>query len=421
MKLKRKLMSLAIASMMPTLVSAAEVPEATSFSDAITGGKLSGMFRLRHESVDQDGAANNAYALTLRSLVGYQTKALNGFSVNAQVYGVSPLVDEYNDVKKGRPRSGRAGVYPVIADPEDYDFHNLYIQWANKNNTVKLGRQNMFLDNWRYIGDVRFRQNWAVFNGVSFVNTSLPKTKITLAHFEQIKQVTTKLVDIKSEIINVNYKLTPTTNLTGYGYLIEWEDNPVRELTSTKTFGLRLDGKQKLQDKLSVLYTAEYAKQDDYKDGDNDIDNDYYRIGAGLGYGSWFLRLDQEKLSGADSGSTYAFNTPFGTNHLFQGWADVYLGTPTQGIEDTMLIAGGKLFGAKIKAEYHWIDSDDAFVTPTGTSKERGTEFDIGVYYKLPNNVIVAAEYANFKEKDTDVSNRKRDIEKLWLTAIYKF
>ncbi len=420
MTFKNKFMGIALLLTMPATSMAVELGEATSFNDAITGGQLSGNLRLRHEFVNQDGKSNTANALTLRSVVGYQTKPLNGFSVNAQVYGVSPIVDNYNDAKKGRPRPGRTK-YPVVADPEDYDFHQLYVQWADKNNTVKFGRQNIFLDNWRYIGDVRFRQNWAVFNGISLVNTSLANTKVTLAHFEQIKQVTTKLVDIKTEFININHRLTPTTNLIGYGYFVEWEDNPIRELTSTKTIGMRFDGKQELQDKLSVLYTAEYAKQSDYKDADRDIDNDYYRIGAGLGYGHWFLRLDQEKLSAADSGSTYAFNTPFGTNHLFQGWADVYLNTPKEGIKDTMLIAGAKLLGATIKAEYHWIASDNHFTTPTGTADERGTEFDIGIYYQLKNNVMVSAEYANFKEDAIDVSARKRDIEKLWLTAIYKF
>lgn len=419
MELKRKFITIAYLSMMSPIALSAEIPVASSFSDAITGGKFSGMLRLRYESVNQSGKSPSADALTLRSLVGYQTKALNGFSVNAQIYGTSPIIDEYNDAKKGRPRLGRTQ-YPVIADPEDYDFHQLYLQWANDNNTLKLGRQSLTLDNWRYIGDVRFRQNWAVFNGVSLVNTTLPKTKVTLAHFEQIKQVTTKLVDIKAEIINVNYKLKPTTNLTGYGYFIEWEDNPARQLNSTKTYGVRLDGKQKLQENFSVLYTAEYAKQADYKKAEK-IDNDYYRIGAGFGYGSWFLRLDKEKLSGVDNQSVRPFQTPFGTNHLFQGWADLYLSTPKDGIEDTMLIAGGSLFGAKIKAEYHWIESDNDFATPTGTSNNRGTEFDIGVYYKFKNNIITSIEYAKFKEHDIDTSARKRDTEKLWLTAIYRF
>lgn len=407
----RKLIGVALLSATPSLVMSAEVPKATSFGDAIAEGQFSGMLRLRYENVNQDNPLDDAHALTLRTLVGYQTKALNGFSANLQAYAVSPLTDDYNDVKKGQPHASRK-TYSVVADPEDYDFHQAYIQWANKGNKIKLGRQNIILDNWRFIGDVRFRQNWAVFNGASYVNTMLPKTKVTFAHFTKVKRVNTKIQDINTNIINANYKITPSINLSGYGYLVELEDAPA---SSTKTFGVRLNGKEKLNEQWSALFTAEYAKQDDYKGADN-IDNDYYRFGAGLGYGSWFLRLDQEKLSAVDSGSTKPFQTTFGTNHLFQGWADLFLSTPNTGIKDTMLIAGGKLFGAKIKAEYHIINAVNK--NAAGDDKY-GTEFDLGVYYKFKKNIIGSVEYAKFSQKDSSLG--KPDTEKFWVTGIYKF
>jgi hypothetical protein len=171
-----------------------------------------------------------------------------------------------------------------------------------------------------------------------------------------------------------------------------------------------------------VLYTAEYAKQDDYKDGSDLIDNYYYRVGAGAGYGDWFVRVDQEKLSG--NSDNKAFQTPLGTNHLFQGWADVFLSTPNEGIEDTMIIAGGKLMGATIKAEYHWINSDRNFAKIGGGNGDKyGTELDLGVYYKFTKQISGSVEYANFSEDDEykNAASRKRDIEKIWLTAIYNF
>ena len=405
--------------MMPTLAMSAKVGEASSFSDAIAGGKFSGMLRLRWESVDQAGKRKVADAITLRTLVGYETKSFHGFSVNTQVYGLSPFTDNYNDAKKGDPITSRKA-YPIVADPEDYDFHQIYLQWTNADNQVKLGRQNMFLDNWRYIGDVRFRQNWAVFNGLSFVNTSLPNTTVILAHFEQLKQVTTKIQDGDFEIANIKYDITPTTNITGYGYFNDWEGSTMKA-TSNKTFGLRLDGKSKINDQWAVLYTAEYAKQDDYKDGSKLIDNDYYRVGAGAGYGNWFLRLDQEKLSGNSDGKS--FQTQLGTNHLFQGWADVFLTTPASGIKDTMLIAGGKFMDAKLKAEYHLIGSGRNFTTARGAKGDNlGTELDLGVYYPFTKQLTGAFEYAKFKEGDKAAgAARKPTIQKIWVTAIYKF
>jgi hypothetical protein len=278
----------------------------------------------------------------------------------------------------------------------------------------------MYLDNWRYIGDVRFRQNWAVFNGLSFENKSLPKTTITLAHFEQLKQVTTKIEDGNFEIANVKYAITPTTNLVGYGYFNDW-DGTALEASSNQTFGLRLDGKSKLNDQWSALYTAEYAKQDDYKDGSDLIDNDYCRIGGGLSYGDWFLRVDQEKLSGNSDGKS--FQTQLGTNHLFQGWADVFLATPGSGIEDTMFIAGGKFMGATLKAEYHFIDSDRKFNTiGGGTGDQFGQELDLGVYYSFTKQLAGSLEYAKFTEDDKATgTGRKPTIQKIWVTAMYKF
>jgi hypothetical protein len=417
MRFKKTLLSLAIAMSLPCIAHA-EVEEATSFSDAITGGKFSGNFKLRYEYVDQDGKSETANAFTLRSLLGYQTKAFNGFSVTGEVYGVTQLNDDYNNLDNGVSEPGK-GNYPVVADPESYNVHQLFLQWSNKENTVKVGRQGMILDNWRFIGDVRFRQNWQVMDGISFTNKSLAKTQIDLAYFNRVKQITTKLQDANIGIANVKYSITPTTSISGYGYLVDW-DRAALAPSSTKTFGVRLDGSQKIDDNWKALYTAEYAKQDDYQSGSPLIDNFYYHIGAGAGYGDWFVRLDQEKLSGNSKGK--AFQTPLGTNHLFQGWADVFLTTPNQGIKDTMIIAGGKFMGATIKSEYHWIDSDRDFAKVGGGFGDKyGKEFDLGVYYNFTKQVSGSVEYADFTEDDQYAAARKRDIQKLWLTAMYKF
>jgi hypothetical protein len=79
--LNKMLISMLLLSVMPNITMADETVEATSFSDAITGGKLSGSFRLRWENVDQEGKSEVADAITLRSLVGYETKPFHGFSV----------------------------------------------------------------------------------------------------------------------------------------------------------------------------------------------------------------------------------------------------------------------------------------------------------------------------------------------------
>lgn len=399
--------------------AAEPAPQAGSFLEAIRDGKPLTNFRLRYEYVDQDGKDEEANAWTLRSLVGWKTKPFHDLSIVAQLIGVTPFSHQYNDMDKGVPDPERLD-YPVVADPEDYDLNQLFVEYTGLPGTrIRLGREAVYLDNWRFIGDVRFRQVMQVMNGVSLVNTSLPNTEITLAHYGRVKQISSKWQDANVEIANLKYKITPLTSLTGYGYFIDW-DGSALQASSTRTLGLRLDGASKLAEPWKVLYTAEYAKQDDYKDGSDAIDNHYYRVGAGIGHGDWFLRVDQEKLSGNSDGR--AFQTPLGTNHLFQGWADVFLVTPAQGIEDTMLIAGGKLLGATLKAEYHWIAADRDFAKVGGGTGDRyGEEFDLGVYYGINKQLSASLEYANFREDDQYAGARKRDIEKLWLTVMYSF
>lgn len=404
MKFKTKILALAIAGAMPLQSMALE--PAADFKDAITGGKVSGMLRLRYEGVHQDSKTKDASALTLRSSVGYETKPLNGFSLKTIVYNLAHLgEDDFNDTKNGK------GIYPVVADPEDTDFHNLYLQWATKGHQLRFGRQNIFLDNWRMVGDVRFRQNWQVFDGFTYVNTMLPKTKIFYGYFDRYKHVNTRKHDIGAHFLNANYKVTKGTSVTGYAYLTEFKKNGA-EQNSAKTFGLRVNGKEKINDTFSALYTAEYAKQTDYKDG-RDADSKYYMLSGGVGIKGWDFRLNNEFLEGATNGSE--FQPHFGTNHLFTGWADLFLNTPGQGIDDTFVSVVGKFMGAKIKAEYHMIDSD----LSVNGDDEYGTEFDLGIYKKFRKNIIGSVEYAKFNQEDTSLG--KGDIEKFWLTAIVKF
>lgn len=416
------LAALAAMYALPTLAAdAAKATEPATLMEAITMGKPMTNFRLRYENVDQDGKSENANAWTLRSLIGWQTQKFNNFSFAGQIIGVTPFNDQYNDLKNGVSDPSKVN-YPVVADPENYGVNQLFMEWSGiPDTTIRAGRQSVKLDNVRFVGNVEFRQVMQVFDGIALENKSLPNTDIYLAHFEKVKQISTKLQDANIEMANIKYKFTPTESLVGYGYLVDWNASAL-EANSSQTYGLRLDGARKVSDDWKVLYTAEYAKQDDYKGGSALIDNHYYHVGAGAGFGKWFARVDQELLSGNGQGK--AFQTPLGTNHLFQGWADVFLTTPNEGIRDTFITAGGKLMDVDLKAEYHWIDSDRDFAKiGGGLGSNYGNEFDVSAAYAYNKQVSGKIEYANFQEEDQykTTASRKRDIEKLWLTVMYSF
>ncbi len=421
------LASLVAAAITAVPAYAEEAPAAPAeytFLDSVKAGKSMTNFRLRYENVDQDGKAEEADAFTLRSLVGWQTAPWHNFSIAAQVINVSVFDDDYNNLDKGVAEPGKSD-YPLVVDPDDTDINQLFVEWTGIRNTkLRLGRQSVKLDNVRFVGNVEFRQVMQVFDGVAIENKGLlPNTSAYLAHFDGLKQINRQYRQANVEIANLRYGISPSENLVGYGYLVDWEDGDALKATSSKTFGARLDGARMINPEWKVLYTAEYAKQDDYKDGNDNIDSHYLRLGGGAMFGSWYARLDHEILSSNDGLS--AFQTPLGTNHLFQGWADQFLVTPNAGIKDTFASFGGKVFGVALSGEYHVFKSDEDFTTPSGagTGDKYGTELDLAAAYAY-KKWLGKVEYAKFNEDDllgAAAATRKRDTEKLWLTVMYTF
>ena len=175
------------------------------------------------------------------------------------------------------------------------------------------------------------------------------------------------------------------------------------------------------------FYTAEYAKQSDYKGGDSRIDAHYYKVGGGAAYGNLTLRADQELLS--SNNGTYAFQTPFGTNHLFQGWVDKFLATPKEGIKDSFITATYKYGDFALSSEYHVLNSDVNFHQVTGgTGNQYGTEWDAALTYNYNKNIMTKIEYGKYSESDQyqptaaiTQASRISDTDKLWLTAMYTF
>jgi len=419
------------AVMTSNIANAEEVLPEYTFIDAIKTGKNLTSFRLRYENVDQDNRAETGEAMTLRSLVGWQTAPYKNLSIGIQLINVAKLVDDYDDRGMNNPQPGM-GNYPAVVDPDNTDINQLYVDWTGiKNTKFRVGRQSVKLDNVRFIGNVEFRQVMQVFDGIAIENKTIKDTEVYLAHFERVKQITETMRNGNLDIANIKYRISPSESIIGYGYFDNFNDlgfNANNGLglgadSSNKTLGLRLDGTHKVNDDWKVLYTAEYAKQTDYSGGDSRIDAHYARLGGGAMYSTWYVRFDHELLSSNDG--QYAFQTPFGTNHLFQGWADLFLVTPRFGIKDDYVSFGGKpIDPILLQAEYHVFTAQEDFGKFGGGFGDKyGKELDLGVSYIFSNKLLFKAEYANFKEDERIglATARKPDTEKVWLTAMYTF
>ncbi len=133
-----------------------------------------GEARLRHETVDQDGLAADAEALTLRLRAGVEARA-GRWSVLVEGQGNLALVDQYFDGLHG------AATRPIIADPENIALTRAQLRYASPAFTVTAGRQRIGFDDERFVGGVGFRQNGQSYDAVRAEVTPLKGLKVDLA------------------------------------------------------------------------------------------------------------------------------------------------------------------------------------------------------------------------------------------------
>ena len=399
---------------------------AANLSGAITGGDFYARFRYRYEHVDDDLAPRNANASTLRSVIGYRSGEFAGFSVLLEGEQVSRIGGHYREYP-GQPGNNRA----VVADPDNTELSQGYLQYQINNNRLRVGRQIITYRDaplHRFIGTVLWRQNWQTFDAVSLENTSLEKTRLSYAWISNVNRIfgdnspgALSHFNSNSHLFNFKYDRFDVANLEAYAYLLDFDNAPA---ASSETFGLRLDGKYPLSDWLTAVYALEYAYQGDYGDNPAGYDAGYQLVQGGIRVKlagileTVTVKGSFERLGG---NGRSAFQTPLGTNHAFQGTADRFLSTPADGIRDYHFTLNASLHGFKLAAAYHVLDSDEF-------DYRYGEEFDIQLTRKLGDHYSLGIKYADYDADRNAVSLARNgtgtvtaDARKFWFFATASF
>ena len=416
MCMKPTLLSLAIAS--ATLAQGAFAAE--ELSNLFTQGKPILDARYRFENVDQNNDLRDANVQTLRTRAGFQSGQWYGLSGLLEVDNVSRIGDDaYNSTRNGQKE------YAVVADPDGTEVNQALLRYDHKLGSAVLGRQRINLDNQRFIGSVAWRQNEQTFDGALTQLKPLDGLTLSYAYLDQVNTVfgpdngrydnltNQANIDGHSHLINAQYVFMPQLTATAYSYLLDLDNIAVAPTAaegtlSSQTSGLRLNGVV-----AGVSYALEYAQQKDYGDNPLELDSEYYLAELGYTLKGVQLKAGYEVLGGDNGGGNRAFQTPLATKHAFQGWADQFLTTPADGIEDAYLGVTAPLLGGTLQAWYH------DFSTEQG-SDEYGNEIDLSYAHTIPGvkGLVGLLKYATY---DSDDKARTVDTDKVWLQLQYSY
>lgn len=357
--------------------------------------------RYRFETVDQEGFDRDAEASTVRTrlALGFDlAEELGGLVEFEDVRAVGP--DDYNSTANGKT------AYPVVADPENTELNRAWLAWRPRPGTeLKGGKQRLILDNARFVGNVGFRQNEQTFDALALNHDFGAGWELTAAHLEQVNRIfgdshpdpLLARTDVQAELVNVAW-MSDAMGLVGYAYLLENEDVPA---ASTETYGLRWTGRHELETVRSLGAVLEYATQSPYRDGAAVNDADYSLVRVEYEAPRFGVHVARELLQG---NGDFGFSTPLATLHAFQGWADVFLATPPDGIEDRHAGISGAWGNLRWQAVYHDFRADCG-------GADYGRELDLMISHPLPWGVLGKLEYADYDARDFSVDTRK-----LWLT-----
>ena len=367
--------------------------------------------RYRLELVDQDGIARNATASTLRIRAGLKTAEWNGLSAVVEGEAIVAVGKErFNDTINGRTQ------FPVVADPEDILLNQAYIRW-NPDSRIEAtaGRQAVNLDNQRWIGSVGWRQNDQTLDAVKLSVKPVADVSVDYFHAWRVNRIfgtdspqgIWRNTDIHG--LRGGAKIKPLGTLSAYGY---WLDIPSAPVMSSRTFGVRLSGDQPLNQRTKILYSAEYANQQDHGVNPLSFSHDYMLAEAGIATGPVTAKIGFERLEG--NGSS-ALQTPLATLHAFNGWSDKFLVTPANGLRDIYADFGYKLGGdGPLKGTVFRLVYHDFRSTRLGI--DYGSEWDAVISVPVRKNITLLGKLAHY-----DADRFATDTTKAWFSIEAKF
>ena len=246
-------------------------------------------------------------------------------------------------------------------------------------------------------------------------NTSVENLDLMYTYIGRVNRVGGNVADLSaaakdfqssSHVLHANYDSCEYANLTGYIYLLDLNNSGVGDGASSASYGVSVDGKAPLGDDLKLNYRGEFAFQTDYADNPNSYNAPYLHLTLGTKINPVSFGIGYELLG---SDNSVGFSTPLATLHKFNGWADVFLNTPSTGLQDCYAWAQVQLpWEMPLKVMVHKFDA------ATAGKYNYGNELDIVVSRKFGKHWSGLVKYAYYDAKNTLPTGSNTDVHRFW-------
>ena len=392
-----------------TVPAIAAESDTKNFTSMFTDGQAAFNFRYRYEHVDDEALSRNANASTLRSRLTFSSAQYRGFSFLAEFDDVTAIGDDnYNSTANGKTD------YPVVADPEGTEVNQAGGRYRFNDASGTYGRQRILHGSQRFVGGVGWRQNEQTYDGFRALYQSSHGITLDYAYVYNVNRIfgpddgPVQPANLRgaNHLFRADWKLGDNHSLTGFAYALDVDENDDYAAgktvgNSSDTYGLEYSGKFG-----AFSAKAAYAKQSDAGDSPLDYDADYYLLEGSVAVAGLTATLGYEVLGAGDG---VGFKIPYATLHKFQGWADKFLVTPGDGIEDLYVGLAGKLGPVKLAGIYHDFQAEDS-------SADYGSEIDLVASWAYDKHWSFQLKYASFSSD----SSAYTDTYKAWVTVNFK-
>ncbi len=357
--------------------------------------------RYRYENVSDDAFEKDAHASTLRTNVLFESAKYRRFFAVLEFENTADLGlgDQHDSTANGITDR------PVVADPTGTEVHQVYLGFEGIPGIRLLaGRQEIVFDDARFVGNVSWRQNFQSFDGARVTARSIPRTVLDYAWVRNVNTVFGTNRDSDHHLLQAEIDLGRCGKALAYFYRLDF--GPFAASSSSATFGARWAGSIRTEP-VEIPLRFEAARQEAAAGNPGPLEADYFRAVVGVRRGGWKADLGWERLGGSpDEGR---FQTPLATLHKFNGWADKFLSTPGNGLEDLFasVTYGAGPWSGEIAV--HRFEADAGGAT-------YGSEFDGLLAYRARWGQEFALKLALY-----DADAFSTDTEKLWIQTTYRF